>query len=90
MPTSLRGKAPWSKAGSWQPLKLIQAQWPGMWEHFCEALFPGLLAFKAQINARGNHELSSDEDDMRIQAHVDYHLCQCLLQDSALFPLGLP
>ena len=48
-------------------------------------MFPGLLIFKAQIDARGNHELICDEDDMRIQAHVDYHLCQCLLQDSAPF-----
>ena len=71
-------------------VELIQAKWPGMWEHFCEALFPGLLAFKAQIDARGHDELYSDEDDMRIQAHVDYHLCQCLLQDSAFFRWNFP
>ena len=71
-------------------VELIQAKWPGMWEHFCEALFPGLLAFKAQIDTRGHHELYPDEDDMRIQAHVDYHLCQCLLQDSAFFRWDCP
>lgn len=69
---------------------LIQAKWPGIWEHFCEAMFPGMLAFKAQIDARGKHELSEDEEDMIIQAHVDYHLCQCLLQDSAFFRWDYP
>ena len=61
-----------------------------MWEHFCEAMFPGMLAFKAQIDARGKHELPDDQEDMWFQAHVDYHLCECLLQDSAFFRWNFP
>ena len=37
---------------------LIQAKWPGMWEHFCEAVFPGLLDFKALVDSRGKHNLT--------------------------------
>ena len=60
---------------------LIQAKWPGMWEHFCEAVFPGLLDFKALVDSRGKHNLTEDEEDMRMQAYVDWNLCETLLQD---------
>ncbi len=60
---------------------LIQAKWPGMWEHFCEAVFPGILDFKARVDSRGKNSLTHDEEDMRMQAYVDWNLCETLLQD---------
>ena len=60
---------------------LIQAKWPGMWEHFCKAVFPGLLDFKALVDSRGKDNLTHDEEDMRMQAYVDWNLCETLLQD---------
>lgn len=64
---------------------LIQAKWPGMWEHFREAMFPGLLDFTARVDSRGKGNLADDEQDvrvdMRMQAYVDWNLCEALLQD---------
>lgn len=60
----------------------IQKQWPGRWEEFCETMFPGLLSFKAQVDSWGDRKLSDHEVDCRNLAYVDWHLCECLLQDS--------
>lgn len=61
---------------------LIQNKWPGLWEEFCEATFPGLIRFKTVVDARGEHNLTDDEVDCRNQAYVDWSLCETLLTDS--------
>ena len=44
-------------------------------------MFPGLLDFKARVDSRGKGNLADDEEDSRLQAYVDWGLCEALLQD---------
>lgn len=44
-------------------------------------MFPGLLDFKARVDSKGKSNLTPDEEDMRMQAYVDWNLCETLLQD---------